>query len=91
MAAYRLFGRPGWGSAIVEVQLSALGVPFDYVEVPDLFTSDQGRRDLARLNPLPQVPTLVLADATAAQAFRVAGDARWRAAWQHNFPGDFAA
>ena len=62
MAAYRLFGRPGWGSAIVEAQLAGLGVAFDYEEVPDLFTSEEGRRGLARHNPLPQVPTLVLPD-----------------------------
>jgi GST-like protein len=57
-----LFGRPGWGSVIVEAQLAALGLPFDYDEVPDLFTSEEGRRDLARHNPLAQVPTLLLPD-----------------------------
>ncbi len=62
MAAYRLFGRPGWGSVIVEAQLAALGVPFDYEEVPDLFTSEEGRRSLALHNPLPQLPTLLLPD-----------------------------
>lgn len=62
MTAYRLFGRPGWGSAIVEAQLAALGLPFDYEEVPDLFASEEGRRSLARHNPLSQVPTLRLPD-----------------------------
>ena len=62
MATFQLFGRPGWGSAIVEAQLSALGVVFDYVEVPDLFTSDEGRKSLSQHNPLPQVPTLLLPD-----------------------------
>ena len=62
MAAYTLFGRPGWGSAIVEAQLSGLGLAFDYAEVPDLFTSDAGRSALAQHNPLPQVPTLLLPD-----------------------------
>jgi GST-like protein len=62
MAAYRLFGRPGWGSAIVEAQLHALGLPFDYEEVPNLFESEEGRRKLAQYNPLAQVPTLVLPD-----------------------------
>ena len=62
MQRYRLFGRPGWGSVIVEAQLAALGLPFDFEEVPDLFTSEQGRRDLAPLNPLAQVPTLQLPD-----------------------------
>ena len=62
MAAYRLFGRPGWGSTIVEAQLLGLGLPFEYEEVPDLFASEDGRRSLARYNPLAQVPTLVLPD-----------------------------
>lgn len=62
MTRYTLYGRPGWGSVLVEVQLTALGVPFDYVEVPDLFESEPGRRELAQLNPLSQVPTLRLPD-----------------------------
>ena len=62
MAAYRLFGRPGWGSVIVEAQLSALGLPFDYEEVPDLLESEEGRRKLAVHNPIAQVPTLQLPD-----------------------------
>jgi GST-like protein len=62
MAAHRLFGRPGWGSAIVEAQLAALGLPFEYDEVPDLFQSEEARRDLARHNPLSQLPTLQLPD-----------------------------
>jgi GST-like protein len=62
MAQYRLFGRPGWGSVIVEAQLAALDLPFEYEEVPDLFDSEQARRNLARFNPLSQVPTLQLPD-----------------------------
>lgn len=62
MAQYRLFGRPGWGSVIVEAQLGALGLPFEFEEVPDLFGSEQARRDLAPYNPLSQVPTLQLPD-----------------------------
>jgi GST-like protein len=62
MAQYRLFGRPGWGSVIVEAQLAALDLPFEYEEVADLFESEQARRDLARINPLSQVPTLLLPD-----------------------------
>lgn len=62
MAAYRLFGRAGWGSVIVEQQLAALGVPFDFEEVPDLFESEEGRRRLSQHNPLAQVPTLRLPD-----------------------------
>jgi len=62
MAPYCLFGRPGWGSVIVEVQLAALGLQFDFEEVPDLFTSEEGRRKLAQVNPIAQVPTLRLPD-----------------------------
>lgn len=62
MTDYRLFGRPGWGSAIVEAQLSALGLPYEYDEVPDLFSSEEGRRSLAQHNPIAQVPTLRLPD-----------------------------
>jgi GST-like protein len=62
MTRYTLYGRPGWGSVLIEAQLDALGLPYDYREVPDLFKSDEGRRALAPLNPLSQVPTLVLPD-----------------------------
>jgi GST-like protein len=62
MAHDRLFGRPGWGSVIVEAQLDALALPYHDDEVPDLVESEQGRRDLARLNPVAQVPTLRLLD-----------------------------
>ena len=62
MAKYRLFGRPGWGSVIVEAQLAALGLPFDYETVPDLFRSEEARRNLAQHNPLAQLPTLQLPD-----------------------------
>jgi GST-like protein len=62
MTRHRLFGRPGWGSVIVEAQLAALGVPFDYEEVGDLFESEDARTRLAQHNPIAQVPTLVLPD-----------------------------
>jgi GST-like protein len=64
MSRYRLYGHTGWGSVIVEAQLLALGIPFDYEEVPNLFESESGRRDLARINPVAQVPALVLPDGT---------------------------
>lgn len=62
MAKYRLFGRRGWGSVIVEAQLVALGLPFEYEAVPDLFRSEEARRNLSRHNPLSQLPTLQLPD-----------------------------
>lgn len=62
MNRYRLYARPFWGSAIVEAQLAWLGLPFDCEEVGDLFESATAREALSRVNPLAQVPTLVLPD-----------------------------
>ena len=59
---YRLFGRHGWGSTIVEAQLAWYGLPFAFEEVDDLFASAVARERLARINPLAQLPTLVLPD-----------------------------
>ncbi|MBL8323767.1 MAG: glutathione S-transferase family protein [Rubrivivax sp.] len=64
MGRYVLHGQPGWGSVIVEAQLSALGLPFEFVEVGNLFESEEARRTLGRVNPLAQVPALVLPDGT---------------------------
>jgi GST-like protein len=57
-----LYGHPGWGSTIVEAQLAWLGVDFVFEDVGNLFESEQARETLRRLNPVAQVPTLVLAD-----------------------------
>jgi GST-like protein len=62
MTAYRLYARAGWGSAIVEAQLACYGLTFEIEEVGDLFASEEARTRLAALNPLPQLPTLVLPD-----------------------------
>ncbi len=59
-----LYQRPGWGSVLIEAQLAWYGLPFRMVEVGDLFADDQARRDLERVNPLAQIPTLVLEDGT---------------------------
>jgi GST-like protein len=61
---YRLFGRTGWGSALIEAQLVWYGRPFEFEEVGDLFKSAEAREKLSRVNPLAQVPTLLLADGT---------------------------
>jgi GST-like protein len=34
---YKLYARPGWGSALVEAQLAWYGLPFAIDEVEDLF------------------------------------------------------
>ena len=62
MSAYVLYGRRGWGSVIVEAQLAWLELPFEFIEVDDLFASSEARALLARVNPVSQVPTLVLED-----------------------------
>jgi GST-like protein len=62
MANMRLFGEPGWGSTIVEAQLDWYGLQYDFERVGDLFKSPEGRQRLAAVNPLAQIPTLVLAN-----------------------------
>jgi hypothetical protein len=62
MAKMRLFGEPGWGSVIVEAQLDWYGLEFDFERVGDLFKSAESRERLSAVNPLAQIPTLVLAD-----------------------------
>ena len=59
---YQLFGRPGWGSALVEAQLAWYGLAYETEDVEDLFKSVAAREKLQAMNPLAQVPTLVLPD-----------------------------
>ena len=59
---YRLYGRPGWGSAIVEAQLVWYGLPFAVEPVGDLLRDPAARAKLEKVNPLAQIPTLVLPD-----------------------------
>jgi GST-like protein len=59
---YKLYGRAGWGSALVEAQLAAYGLPFELIELGDLFRSAEARAALVAHNPITQVPTLVLPD-----------------------------
>ena len=62
MAMLTLYGRPGWGSVLAEAQLVWYGIPFEFETVGDLFSDDAARRALERINPLAQIPTLVLPD-----------------------------
>ncbi|TAJ38814.1 MAG: glutathione S-transferase [Reyranella sp.] len=64
MSGYTLWGRPGWGSAIVEAQLDWYGLAFTYEKVEDLFKTPGAGDRLRKVNPLAQVPTLVLPDGT---------------------------
>jgi len=64
MGGYRLYGRPGWGSAIVEAQLAWYRLSYDFEPVGDLFKDPDARGKLEKVNPLAQVPTLVMPDGT---------------------------
>ena len=59
---YKLYGRAGWGSTLVEAQLAWYGLPFEFEGVDDLFKSAEARARLEKVNPLAQVPTLVMPD-----------------------------
>src|SRR5713101_995503 len=59
---YKLYGRAGWGSTIVEAQLVWYGLPFTFEPVGDLFKEPDARAKLEKVNPLAQVPTLVMPD-----------------------------
>ena len=64
MNDYVLYGEPGWGSAIVEAQLAWYGLPFRFEATGDLLGSEPARDKLRPVNPVMQVPTLVLPDGT---------------------------
>jgi GST-like protein len=64
MPGYKLYGRPGWGSAIVEAQLVWYGLPFTLEPVGDLLRDPAARTALESVNPLAQIPTLVMPDGT---------------------------
>jgi GST-like protein len=59
---YKLYGRAGWGSAIVEAQLAWYGLPFTFEPVGDLLREPDSRAALEKVNPLAQIPTLVMPD-----------------------------
>ena len=61
-AGYTLWGRPGWGSALVEAQLDWYGLPFAYETVGDLFKEPAAKARLEKVKPLAQVPTLGMPD-----------------------------
>ena len=60
---HRLLGCKGCGSAIVEAAFALAKVPLDYEEV-DYGAGSPTRERLLGVNPLGQVPTLVLPDGT---------------------------
>ena len=58
---HRMLGCPGCGNAIVECAFALAGVPLDYEEV-DYARGSPTRARLLDVNPLGQVPTLLLPD-----------------------------
>lgn len=58
----KLYENPGWGSAIVEAQLAVYGLPVELIAAGDIYADPVAREVLGRVNPLVQVPVLVLDD-----------------------------
>lgn len=58
---YTLYGSQGSGSAAVEAALTLAGQPFRIVRASS-WEADSAIDELARVNPLKQIPTLVLPD-----------------------------
>ncbi|MEM9153230.1 MAG: glutathione S-transferase family protein [Cyanobacteria bacterium P01_F01_bin.3] len=62
MEKLTLYGRAGWGSVLIESQLVWYDIPFTFYEVNNLFSDESARQSLEKLNPLAQVPTLIMSD-----------------------------
>ncbi len=62
MARMNLYGEPGWGSVIAEAQLDWYGFDYDFERVGDLFKSPASRQKISEVNPVSQIPTLVMTD-----------------------------
>jgi GST-like protein len=60
---YTLYATPGTGSTLSEIMLAIAGVPHAVKSV-DVYDNPDDRELLRRLNPLTQVPVLVLPDGT---------------------------
>jgi len=61
---YTLYGKKGSGSATSEIALEIVGAPYRLVETASWEPND-AFRDLLKVNPLGQIPTLVLSDGSA--------------------------
>lgn len=62
--AYTLFSVPGWGSALTETMLALCSVPVRIEDVTGFDRPGAPRERLSSVNPLAQVPTLLLPDGT---------------------------
>lgn len=61
---WTLYGQPGWGSAIVDLQLGWYGLPTAFIPVGHLFEDPAAAARLRQINPLGQIPALILPDGT---------------------------
>jgi GST-like protein len=61
---YTLYGKKGSGSASTEAALKIIGAPYRVVETAS-WATNEAFNELLKLNPLGQIPTLVLPDGTA--------------------------
>ena len=64
MARIKLYGELGWGSVLAEAQLDWYGIDYDFEPVGDLFTSEESRQRISQINPVGQIPVLIMADGT---------------------------
>jgi len=61
---YTLYGKKGSGSATTEIALETIGAPYRVIETASWEPND-AFQDLLKVNPLGQIPTLVLPDGSA--------------------------
>jgi GST-like protein len=61
---YTLYGKKGSGSASTQVALEVIGAPYRIVETASWDTND-AYVELLKVNPMGQIPTLVLEDGSA--------------------------
>ncbi|HTS21758.1 MAG TPA: glutathione S-transferase family protein [Casimicrobiaceae bacterium] len=61
---YTLYGKKGSGSASTQIALEIVGAPFAQIETAS-WEPNEAFAELLRINPLGQIPTLVLPDGTA--------------------------
>ena len=64
METMTLYGEPGWGSVLIEAQFAWYGMSYAFEPVGNVFEDLDARAKLEKINPLGQVPTLVLADSS---------------------------
>jgi GST-like protein len=62
MEQHVVYGVPGWGSVLAELAFAWCDVPYDYVDVEGFDRPGPAREVLLAVNPLAQVPTVVLGD-----------------------------